>query len=154
MKWIRTGSGSATLSGTQFQWAVGTPSWDLKVDNGLVLLEVDILIGAEVLREGNAGEILAPLALARRHRVEHGEQGRVDQESGQQATAHENQALCPLAAPLEGDVGHEGVGEEEAGEKADDVGVVVHPGQQAQQQQQAQDQHQLPCTKEEGRSSS
>ncbi len=116
---------------------------DLKVDNGLILLEVDILIGAEVLREGNAGEILAPLALARRHRVEHGEQGRVDQERGQQAAADENQALCPLAAaaprPLEWDVGHEGVGEEEAGEKADDVGVVVHPGQQAQQQQQAQD---------------
>ncbi len=25
--WIRTGSGSAILSGTQFHWAVGTPTW-------------------------------------------------------------------------------------------------------------------------------
>ena len=34
-----------------------------------------------------------------------------------------------------GDVGHEGVGEQEPGDEARDVSVVVHPGHQAQEEE-------------------
>ena len=124
---------------------IACPLKYLKVHYGLVLFKVDILIRTEILREGDAGEILAPLALLGRHRVEHGQQGAKHQHGRHQANNDGDDAarVCAFLA-VKGNIGHEGVGEQEAGEEADNVGVVVHPGQQAEEQQQHQDQKEFP----------
>ena len=91
---------------------------------------VEVVLLAELVGEGDAGEQLAPLALDWVHVEEH-------HQAGKQAHEHHQEdddltALAVHVRPAEADVGQEGEGQEEARDEAADVGEVVDPGQQAE----------------------
>lgn len=91
-------------------------------------VSVEVVLLAEFVREGDAGEQLAPLALDRVDVEEH-HQAREEPDEHQQ----EDDDLTALAVQVhaaEADVGQEGEGQEEAGDEAADVGKVVDPGKQ------------------------
>lgn len=91
---------------------------------------VQVVLLAELVREGDAGEQLAPVALDGVDVEEHGEP-REEPHKHQQ----EDDDLTALAVQVhaaEADVRQEGEGQEEAGDEAADVGEVVDPGQQAE----------------------
>lgn len=91
-------------------------------------VSVEVVLLAEFVREGDAGEQLAPLAFDRVDVEEHHQAGEEPDEHQQ-----EDDDLTALAVQVhaaEADVGQEGEGQEEAGDEAADVGEVVDPGQQ------------------------
>jgi len=102
------------------------------------------LVSTEVLREGDAREVLAPLALSVGNVVEDDGKGGEDEHGNNEANHDENRAPgLAVGAPVKGDVWHESVGEQEAGKEADNVGVVVDPRQQADQNEDTEDDEEL-----------
>lgn len=93
-------------------------------------VSVEVVLLAELVREGDAREQLAPLALDGVDVEEH-HQAREEPDEHQQ----EDDDLTALAVQVhaaEADVRQEGEGQEEARDEAADVGKVVDPGQQAE----------------------
>lgn len=91
---------------------------------------VEVVLLAELVRERDAGEQLAPLALDRVDVEEHDEPRKEPQEHHQ-----EDDDLTALAVQVhaaEADVRQEGERQEEAGDEAGDVGKIVDPGQQTE----------------------
>lgn len=91
---------------------------------------VEVVLLAELVRERDAGEQLAPLALDRVDVEEHDEPRKEPHEHHQ-----EDDDLTALAVQVhaaEADVRQEGEGQEEAGDEAGDVGKIVDPGQQTE----------------------
>ena len=93
-------------------------------------VSVEVVLRAEFVREGDAGEQLAPFTLYGVDVEEH-------HEAGEEADKHqqEDEDLAAFAVQVraaEADVGEEGEGQEEAGDEAGDVGKVVDPGQQSE----------------------
>lgn len=91
---------------------------------------VEVVLLAELVRERDAGEQLAPLTLYRVDVEEHDEPRKEPQEHHQ-----EDDDLTALAVQVhaaEADVRQEGEGQEEAGDEAGDVGKIVDPGQQTE----------------------
>lgn len=91
---------------------------------------VEVVLLAELVRERDAGEQLAPLALDRVDVEEHNEPREEPHEHHQ-----EDDDLTALAVQVhaaEADVRQKGEGQEEAGDEAGDVGKIVDPGQQTE----------------------
>lgn len=98
-----------------------------------VELGVQLVLLTELVREGDAGEELTPLAA-------HGVDVEENHQAGQQAQEDhlEDEDLAALAVQVklaEADVGQEGEGQEEAADEARDVSEVVDPGQQPKGEQ-------------------
>lgn len=109
---------------------------------GLLPVEVDVLRGTKVAGEGDAVEELAGLAFEDRGAVKEREEE--DEEAGDEDEREpDEEDLAPLVVLPEGDEGHEGVRREEAEDEAEEVGVVVDPGQDADEQEDAQDADEL-----------
>lgn len=106
-----------------------------------VEMRVEVVLLAKFVREGDAGEQLAPLALDGVDVEEH-DQAREEAHEHQQ----EDDNLAALAVQVhaaEADVGQEGEGEEEARHEAAKVGKVVDPRQQAEGEQEEHHAEQL-----------
>ena len=78
----------------------------------------------------------------RRH-VEEEEEADEEEEHREQANPHQDDLPLPLVLAAEGDEGQQGVGEQEARDEAEEVGVVVHPGQETGQEEHGRHAHQL-----------
>lgn len=100
---------------------------------GSVEVRIQVILFAELVREWDTRDQLAPLALdgvdVKQHH-EAGEQPHKDQQKDYYLTA-----LSVEVHASEADVGQEGEGEEEARDEAADVSEVVDPGQQAKGKQ-------------------
>lgn len=102
---------------------------------------VDVVLFAELAGEGQAGEVLQPVPVDGvdiEPDDQRGEQAQVDQQRQQ-----DQDTLSVLVEVAERHVGQEGEGEQQAAEEAEDVGDVVDPGQQATQEQEEDNAHQL-----------
>ena len=104
--------------------------------------EVDILLGAEVLGDGDAVEVLADLAVVDGGDVEEEDETDKDEHGGDEADPEEDQ-LSPAVIDAEGDEGHDGVGYEEAEDEAEEVGVVVNPRKESGEEEDRGDADQL-----------
>lgn len=113
-----------------------------RVSYRLLPLEVDVLRGAEVARERHAVEELAELALVHGHAVEQSQQ-QAERADYQDQADPDDEDLAPPIVVAERDEGHEGVGGEEAEDEAEEVGVVVDPRQDAEEQQAHEDEDEL-----------
>ena len=115
--------------------------------------EIDVLVGAEVLGDGDAVEVLARLAVVDGGHVEQQQQANQHEQRGGQADPHQHHlapalvgrvaAAAGIAAAAQGDEGQQRVGEQEAEDEAKQVGVVVHPRQQPGQEEHGCHAHQL-----------
>ena len=116
----------------------------LKVQYRSIFLEVDILISTEVFGEWNTREILAPATLFYGDIVEH--QDEDEEKDGDDAKTETDDDGSPgpgVYGPIICNVWHQSVGEEEAGDESQHVGVVVHPGQQTQEEEDGEDNEEL-----------
>lgn len=102
--------------------------------HGLLPLEVDVLGRAEVVGQRQAVEVRAYLAVVDGEHVEQEHQEQEEGAGGQQAHPYQEDLFPALVLP-EGDERQQGVGEEEAEDETEKVGVVVHPGQQAYEEE-------------------
>lgn len=66
----------------------------LKADDRCVLLEIDILVSAEVFCERYAGEVSAPVAFVDRGEVEDEDEHQEDEEGNAEAEDHKNCSSC------------------------------------------------------------
>ena len=106
------------------------------------LSQVNVLLTAEVLGDGDAVEVLADLAVMDGRDVEEKDETDEDEHGGDEADPEEDQLSSPVVDP-EGDKGHDGVGDEETKDETKEVGVVIDPGQKACQKENSRDAHQL-----------
>ena len=60
----------------------------LKADDGCVLLEIDVLVSAEVFCEWDAGEVTAPVTVVDRGEVEDEDEHQKDEEGDAEAEDH------------------------------------------------------------------
>lgn len=91
-----------------------------------VELSIQLILFAELVSEGKAGEELAPLAANGVKVKQHHQSGEEPHED-----RLENDDLTPLSVQVKfakADVREEGKGQEEATDKATDVSKVVYPG--------------------------
>lgn len=92
-------------------------------------LSIQVVLLAELVCEGDAGEELAPFAA---DGVEVEEDHQAGEEAGKDQLEDDDLAPLPVQVEFaEADVGQEGKGEEESADEAADVGEVVDPGQEA-----------------------
>ena len=109
------------------------------VDGG----QIDVLVRAEVLGDGDAVEVLADLAVVDGRDVEEEEEPDEEEDDGGQADPDQDDLPPPVVVAAEGDEWEEGVAEEEAEDEAEEVGVVVDPGQEAEEEEDGRDPDQL-----------
>ena len=89
-------------------------------------------------------EVLADLTVVDGGHVEEEEESDEEEDDGGQTDPDEHDLLPPVVlAAAEGDEGQEGVAEQEAGDEAEQVGVVVDPRQEASQEEDRRDAYQL-----------
>ena len=77
----------------------------------------------------------------RRH-IEQQDEAHEDEDTREQTDPQQDQLPPPLVH-AEGDEGHDGVGDEEAEDEAEEVSVVVYPRQQAREEEDCRDPDQL-----------
>lgn len=106
------------------------------------LSQVNVLLTAEVLGDGDAVEVLADLAVMDGGDVEEKYETDEDEHGGDEADPEEDQLSSPVVDP-KGDKGHDGIGDEEAEDETKKVGVVIDPGQKAGEEEDGRDAHQL-----------
>ena len=109
------------------------------VDRG----QVDVLIRAEVLGDGDAVEVLADLAVVDGSDVEEEEEADKEEEHGGQADPDQDDLPPPVVVAAEGNEGKESVAEKEAKDESEEVGVVVDPGQEAEEEEDRGHTHQF-----------
>ncbi|CAB0035964.1 unnamed protein product [Trichogramma brassicae] len=100
----------------------------------LLALEIDVLRGAKVPRERDAVEQLAELALVHGDVVEQRQQ-QAEQAEYEERADPDDEDLATAIVVSERDERHEGVRGEKAEYEAEQVGVIVDPGQNAEHQQ-------------------
>lgn len=93
-------------------------------------VSIEVVLLTELVRQRNAREKLAPLALNRVHVEEHDQAGEDAQEKRER---HKDlHAFAVHVHAPKTDVGQEGEGEEEAWDESTDVGEVIDPGKHAE----------------------
>lgn len=97
-------------------------------------IQINILLGTEVSSEGNAVEVLTDLALIDGCHVKQNYECCEHNEHSHQADPNQKY-LPPSVVRAERNIGQEGIRQEEPEDKTEDVGVVVHPGQKANEEQ-------------------
>ena len=101
---------------------------------GRVLLQLDLHVVTEVGRQRDAVDVLAPVAVGDGHHVEDDDEEGEQPHGGSQADDNADE-LPPAVKRPKGNVRHEGEGQEEAEKEAENVGPVVEPGQEAEDEE-------------------
>ena len=109
------------------------------VDRG----QVDVLIRAEILGDGDAVEVLADLAVVDGGDVEEEEEANKEEDDGRETDPDQDDLSPPVVVAAEGHEGKESVAEEEAEDESEEVSVVVDPGQESEEEEDRGDPDQL-----------
>ena len=104
--------------------------------------QVNVLLRAEIFCYRDAIKVLANLTVVYRRDVKEQDKAHEDKEGRQEADPQQDQLPLPVKH-TEGDERHDGVGEEEPEDEAEQVGVVVDPGQEAGEEEDGRDPDQL-----------
>ena len=107
-----------------------------------VCLQVDVLFAAKVLGDWNAVEVLANLTVLDGADVKEQDESNENEDGEDEAEPKQDNLPPPVVDP-EGDKGEDGVGHEEPEDEAEEVGVVVNPGQKAGEEEDRGHAHQL-----------
>ena len=105
--------------------------------------EVNVLVGAEVFGDWNAVEVLADFAVVDGGDVEEQQEANEEKDDAGEADDDQDQLPAAVVVPAEGDERQDGVGQQEAEDEAEEVRVVVHPGQESGKEEDRGDADQL-----------
>lgn len=104
--------------------------------------EVNVLLRAEVLRQGYAVEVVADLTFVHGNDVEEDDERAEDDARGEEADPDEGDLLGPVVR-AERDERQERVRQQEPEDEAEEMRVVVDPREQSEQKQDQDDAQQL-----------
>lgn len=98
----------------------------------MVNVVVYVILFAELVCEGQAGEMLQPVPVDRVN-IKPNDEGREQPNVGQHRDSDEDTFSVLVKSP-EGDIGQDGKGEQHTAEETKDVGDIVNPRQEAAQE--------------------
>lgn len=98
---------------------------------------INVIFFTKLACEGQTGEVLQPVPVNRVY-IKPNDEGGEESDVGQQGHKDEDAFIVLVKFP-KGDVGQKGKGEQQATDKAKDMGDVVDPGQKATEEEEEDD---------------